>query len=191
MCAHDEGALTVEPTRTLAQLEALIGHEGVSAEYVHFRIDLLKAQWAVRRAFAQALSAGDEHDRTQGATAAHNRRAAPVFDEAAFALFLIAQLGAIVPMYRERSLHYASIEAGLMAQLLEMSAPAYGIGLCQIGTLEFQRIRHFFALDEGHVLVHSLLGGSIDTQQESHWSSHQEPYYHMPSMEEEREEGEI
>jgi SagB-type dehydrogenase family enzyme len=116
---------------------------------------------------------------------------APIFDEAAFAVFLIAQLGAIVPMYGERSLHYASIEAGLMAQLLEMSAPAYGMGLCQIGTLEFQRIRHFFALDEDHVLVHSLLGGSIDTQQQSHWSSHQEPYYHMPSMEEEREEGEI
>jgi hypothetical protein len=77
-----------------------------------------------------------------------------------------------------------------MTQLLEMSAPAYGMGLCQIGTLEFQRIRHFFALDEDHVLVHSLLGGLIDTQQ-SLWSSHQEPHYHMPSMEEEREEGEI
>lgn len=81
-----------------------------------------------------------------------------------------------------------------MAQLLEMSAPSCGMGLCQIGGLEFQRIRHLFALDEDHVLVHSLLGGLVDTQQQKQWKSHQEPYHHMPSLsssEEEREEGEI
>jgi amino acid adenylation domain-containing protein len=88
----------------------------------------------------------------------------PIFDEAAFSIFLIAQLSAIAPMYGDRSMHYATIEAGLMAQLLETSAPACGIGLCQIGDLDFKRIRDLFALDQSHVLVHSLLGGLIDTR---------------------------
>lgn len=103
MCAHDEDALNHEPARTLAQLEALIGRDGVSTEYVRFRIDLLKGQWAVRRAFAQALSAGDELGRTQGATDTHNRQAVPVFGEAALAL-----------------------EPGMLASLLELLRAATG-----------------------------------------------------------------
>jgi SagB-type dehydrogenase family enzyme len=99
----------------------------------------------------------------------------PIFDEAAFGLFLIAQLGAIVPMYGDRSMHYAAIEAGLMAQLLEISAPAGGIGLCQVGDLDFEPIRHLFALDQSHVLVHSLLGGLIDTEHTESWSPLEQP----------------
>ena len=115
----------------------------------------------------------------------------PVFDEAAFAIFLIAQLSAIAPMYGERSLHYATIEAGLMAQLLETSASACGIGLCQIGNLDFKRIRHFFAVDKNHVLVHSLLGGLIDPHQGKHWSPFQEAYYGTVGSQGNWEEGEI
>jgi hypothetical protein len=48
-----------------------------------------------------------------------------------------------------------------MAHLLESSAPAHGIGLCQIGSIEFDRIRHLFDLEPSHVLIHSLLGGPI------------------------------
>jgi SagB-type dehydrogenase family enzyme len=85
-----------------------------------------------------------------------------IFDEGAFAIFLIAQLKAIVPLYGDRSIHFATIEAGLMTQLLEMSAPSCGIGLCQIGSLEFQHIEHLFDLDDSHTLIHSLIGGLID-----------------------------
>lgn len=88
----------------------------------------------------------------------------PIFDEAAFALFLIAQLSAITPVYGEHSLHYAVIEAGAIAQLLETSAPAYQLGLCQIGSLEFEQIRPFFKLGESCVLAHSLLGGLVDNE---------------------------
>ncbi len=87
-----------------------------------------------------------------------NRR---IFQQAAFSLFLIAQLNAIEPLYGEHALRFSTIEAGLMAQLLEMAAPKYVIGLCQIGWLEFDRIRQHFLLDEGHRLVHSLVGGRL------------------------------
>lgn len=86
-------------------------------------------------------------------------------DASAFSIFLIAQMNAIQPMYGEYARHYAAIEAGLMTQLLEMSAPAQHVGLCQMGGLEFQRVRHLFSLDDGHVLLHSLVGGGIEPRQ--------------------------
>jgi SagB-type dehydrogenase family enzyme len=109
----------------------------------------------------------------------------PIFDEAAFGLFLIAQMKAITPMYGEWSAHFATIEAGLMAQLLEMTAPACGLGLCQIGVMDFARVREWFRLEESHVLVHSLLGGVVDESQL--WT----PTSEAVAVLDEREEGEI
>jgi amino acid adenylation domain-containing protein/thioester reductase-like protein len=82
-----------------------------------------------------------------------------IFDEAAFSLFLIAQLNAIIPMYGGESLRFATLEAGSMSHLLESTGGDCQIGLCQIGHVDFGAIRHLFALDDGHVLVHSMVGG--------------------------------
>jgi len=83
----------------------------------------------------------------------------PIWRRAAFSIWLVVELAAIVPLYRESSLCFAVLEAGLMAQLLELHAPNAGLGLCQMGQVDFARIREPLALDEGHVLVHSLVGG--------------------------------
>jgi acyl carrier protein len=88
-----------------------------------------------------------------------------IFDTAAFALFLVGQMRAITPLYGTWSRDFCLLEAGLMTQLLEISAPDAGIGLCQIGGFEFDTIHHWFALDEGHVYLHSLIGGPIDKNQ--------------------------
>jgi SagB-type dehydrogenase family enzyme len=101
----------------------------------------------------------------------------PVFERAAFSLFLVAQLAAARPIYGERALHYATVEAGLMAELLELAAVAGQIGLCQIGDLDFDRCRAALALDEDHVLVHSLIGGRRPAA--------------VSAPSEEREEGEV
>ena len=69
---------------------------------------------------------------------------------------------AIAPSYGPISLHFSTIEAGLIAQTLEQMAPACGLGLCQIGSLQFDRIRPLFLLDRPHVLIHSLVGGLLD-----------------------------
>ncbi len=84
-----------------------------------------------------------------------------IFDESAFSIFFIAQLGAIAPLYGKRSRDFALVEAGLMAQLLESTAPSCRIGLCQIGNIQFEPIAQLFDLDESHVHVHTLLGGRI------------------------------
>ncbi|HET7238576.1 MAG TPA: nitroreductase family protein, partial [Terrimicrobiaceae bacterium] len=90
----------------------------------------------------------------------------PVFDSAAFSIFLVAQLDAIEPLYGDLSLSFATIEAGLMTQLLEVGAPAYGIGLCQMGGLDPARLRRPLALESGHVFLHSLVGGLIADPEE-------------------------
>lgn len=85
----------------------------------------------------------------------------PVYDEAAFSLFLIADLAAIAPMYGEESLPFAALESGYLSQLLMLRAPDCGLGLCPIGTLEFDRVRDLFDLGENRVLIHSHLGGLL------------------------------
>ena len=83
----------------------------------------------------------------------------PIFDQAAFSIFLVARLAAIGPMYGEQARDFCLLEAGAMLQLLMLAAPGHDLGLCPIGRLEFERIRPAFGLDESHFLAHSLLGG--------------------------------
>ncbi|HEX4966518.1 MAG TPA: amino acid adenylation domain-containing protein, partial [Thermoanaerobaculia bacterium] len=86
----------------------------------------------------------------------------PVFEKSAFSIFLVGQLAAIAPIYGDLARDFCLLEAGYMTQLLMLSAPTDGVGLCPIGHLAFEPIRDAFALDEGHVLLHSLVGGAVD-----------------------------
>ncbi|WP_433385475.1 amino acid adenylation domain-containing protein [Micromonospora sp. KLBMP9576] len=83
----------------------------------------------------------------------------PVYDSAAFALFLVAQRAAIEPLYQEQSGTFTAIEAGAMAQLLTMAAPDLGLGLCGIGSLDTAALAALFDLETSHRLVYALLGG--------------------------------
>jgi amino acid adenylation domain-containing protein len=85
----------------------------------------------------------------------------PVFDKAAFAVYLVAELASIGAMYRERALHYSTLEAGHITQLLEMHSPEINIGLCQIGGLETADFSELLDLQPSHLLLHGLLGGGI------------------------------
>ena len=89
-----------------------------------------------------------------------------IFDESAFSIFLVGELAAIAPLYGELSRDFCLIEAGLMSQLLDMSARNYNIGLCQIGNCNFDSVRHLFALENSHIYLYCLLGGRIDFQTE-------------------------
>ncbi|RZU53337.1 amino acid adenylation domain-containing protein [Krasilnikovia cinnamomea] len=83
----------------------------------------------------------------------------PVYEQAAFALFLIAELDAIEPLYGEAAAGFCRIEAGGMAQLLTMTAPEYGLGLCGIGSLVDADIAALFDLGASHQLIYSMVGG--------------------------------
>ncbi|MEE4678039.1 amino acid adenylation domain-containing protein [Pseudomonas alliivorans] len=83
----------------------------------------------------------------------------PVYENAAFSLFFIADMAAIEPLYGERSRDFCHIETGAMAQLLTMTAADHGLGLCGMGSLEEQQLPTLFDLGASHRLIYSMVGG--------------------------------
>ncbi|HEY6320788.1 MAG TPA: nitroreductase family protein, partial [Thermoanaerobaculia bacterium] len=88
----------------------------------------------------------------------------PVFDLAAFTLFLVAELRASSPLYPELARDFALLEAGYMSQLLMATAAEEEIGLCPIGDLSFAPLRAHLLLDDSQVLLHSHLGGHAEAR---------------------------
>ncbi|WP_323162398.1 non-ribosomal peptide synthetase, partial [Pseudomonas glycinae] len=91
----------------------------------------------------------------------------PVYENAAFSLFFIADMAAICPLYGERSRDFCHIESGAMAQLLSMTAVEHGLGLCGIGSVEEQQLTTLFDLGPSHELIYSMIGG-LRTADEQH-----------------------
>jgi hypothetical protein len=85
----------------------------------------------------------------------------PLLEASSFIIFLIADLDAIRPLYADASLRYCAIEAGLMAQLLEMSCAGTTIGLTQIGSIQIDAQKEHFQLGPSHELIHAIVGGSV------------------------------
>ncbi|MBO1049480.1 MAG: amino acid adenylation domain-containing protein [Dolichospermum sp. DEX182a] len=93
----------------------------------------------------------------------------PIFEQSAFAIFLIGEMKAKAPMYGESAKDLCLLEAGYMGQLLMDNAPDCEIGLCPIGFLDIEHLRDLFRLEESQVLLHSFLGGKIDLFQKKQW----------------------
>ncbi|HEX9736952.1 MAG TPA: amino acid adenylation domain-containing protein [Thermoanaerobaculia bacterium] len=100
----------------------------------------------------------------------HHPANRPTFDRAAFSLFLIGRLSAVAPIYGELAKDFCLLEAGAIIQLLQDAAPSADLGLCPVGALSFESIRPLFDLEDGDLLLHSLLGGSIDRSQTASWT---------------------
>ncbi|WP_323158432.1 non-ribosomal peptide synthetase [Pseudomonas viridiflava] len=94
----------------------------------------------------------------------------PVYENAAFSLFFIADMAAIEPLYGERSRDFCHIETGAMAQLLTMTAADYGLGLCGMGSLEEHQLPALFDLGASHRLIYSMVGGvrAVGEQRRDH-----------------------
>lgn len=106
------------------------------------------------------LNEGLELDR-----AIHIAANQPIFDDSGFSIFLIADMDAITPMYGKLSKEFCFLEAGYIAQMLMQAAPSQQIGLCPIGTVRSDQFRDAFQLEPRHVLLHTLVGGSIAADQ--------------------------
>ncbi len=98
-----------------------------------------------------------------------------IFNESAFAIFLLGQQSAIEPMYGNWSKDFSVLEAGYIGQLLMEEAPKHDIGLCPIGHLNFDSIADLFKLDESHDLLHTFLCGKIDKLQKESWMDSSPP----------------
>jgi acyl carrier protein len=96
-----------------------------------------------------------------GAYAGHGDNTA-IFEQSAFALFCVAHLDGIEPMYGDWSLDFCRLEAGYIGQLLTTHAPQFGVGLCAIGAMDFADAHGALRLGERDLLIQSFLGGRID-----------------------------
>ncbi|MDB4948134.1 MAG: amino acid adenylation protein, partial [Gemmatimonadetes bacterium] len=90
--------------------------------------------------------------------APHNRE---VFERSGFSLLLCSAppSGGAGEGARERD--GSLLLAGGVGQMLMTAGPAMGIGLCPIGSLEFDRVRHLFGLEGDAVFLHAFVGGRI------------------------------
>lgn len=84
----------------------------------------------------------------------------PIYQSSSFSLYFIAQMDAIEPIYGEHSKQFATIEAGSILQLLMSRQAEYNIGLCPVGTINFESIRSQFKLDHTHQFIQCIVGGS-------------------------------
>ena len=84
---------------------------------------------------------------------------APLSQGAAFSVFFVAALSAIVPMYGRLARDFCLLEAGYLAQLLMAQAAEVGIGLCPVGMLADRDLRTSLRLREDDLIIHSMVGG--------------------------------
>jgi amino acid adenylation domain-containing protein len=85
-------------------------------------------------------------------------------EQSGFTIVLVADLDAIEPLYGTRAERFSLIEAGLIAQLLEMEADGCGIGLCQVSMDDTATLRQALELGDGHKVLHGLVGGLCRSQ---------------------------
>ena len=89
----------------------------------------------------------------------------PAFEEAGFALFLVARMAAITPLYGAVSRRFAALEAGLMAELLAGVAAEHGLALSPAAG-RLGELREVLDLEESHEPLQILLGGFADPDRE-------------------------
>jgi epothilone synthetase B len=129
--------------------------------YLHVKAD--RVEGLAQATYYYDRSAGSLVQLEAGAHidgAAHVETNREIYAQAAFSIFLIAKMDAIIPLYgKALATQFCMLEAGYMGQALMLSASEHEVGLCPIGALDFDAIRDFFHLDPDHVFLHSLVGG--------------------------------
>jgi natural product biosynthesis luciferase-like monooxygenase protein/amino acid adenylation domain-containing protein len=85
----------------------------------------------------------------------------PIFESAAFAIFMIDKPSAIEPVYGNLSRNFCFLEAGHLGQLLMSVAPSCRIGLCPVGGGATDGSFDSIGLEPGQSLIYSLLGGGV------------------------------
>lgn len=82
--------------------------------------------------------------------------------DAAFIVFLVADMDTVEPEYKSASSTLCLLEAGLIAQMLDQAAPSLGLGMCQLGGFYFKKAESLFQLERKSLYLHSLAGGIPD-----------------------------
>lgn len=79
--------------------------------------------------------------------------------EAAFSIYLVADVAAVRAFYGAVAREFCLLEAGYIGQALMIEAEARGLGLCAIGAMDSAAAAAAMQLGEGLEIVHSFVGG--------------------------------
>lgn len=90
---------------------------------------------------------------------------------AAFALFMVAPMSTLNRELGAQAGRLALLQSGHVGQLLLERQAEFGIGVCPIGALRFERIRQAFGLDQSAKLVHSFVCGALLQELPDDWRS--------------------
>lgn len=86
-----------------------------------------------------------------------------IFENSAITIFFIFNSYVTMPKYKGLSYHYATIDCGIMVQLLtSIIEKLENIGLCSIGDINFDKVKKFFNLSKYQVLLHTIELGKYD-----------------------------
>lgn len=98
-----------------------------------------------------------------------------MYDKSGFAVFLIAELKAIEPVYLDFSIGLVTIDSGYIKQLLLNAEESKSIGLTSVDAIDFEPIKKEFKLDYSHVVLSGMLGGygveNLNFKFDDNWSS--------------------
>jgi amino acid adenylation domain-containing protein len=81
-------------------------------------------------------------------------------ENAAFLLFLVARMNAILPMYGPLAPEFCLLEGGYMGRLLTLAAASNHTGLIPVPGIDFDSVKEIFKAEDDAVLVHAFQGGS-------------------------------
>lgn len=87
---------------------------------------------------------------------AHYSANKEIFKSSAVSIFMIYDAAVTMPKYGGMGYFFASIDTGIMVQLMTQVAELNHIGLCSIGDMNFLKIEKYFKLTPAHVLIHSV-----------------------------------
>ncbi|HEY4383830.1 MAG TPA: SagB/ThcOx family dehydrogenase, partial [Ktedonobacteraceae bacterium] len=99
-------------------------------------------------------------------------------ENAAFLIFLVARMNAILPMYGPLAPEFCLLEGGYMGRLLTLTAASNHIGLIPVPGIDFDSVKEIFKAEDDAVLVHAVQGGS---SLEAHSEIPTQPFHAEPA----------
>ncbi len=79
-----------------------------------------------------------------------------IFTSAAFSIYLIYNPQTNMPKYGAMGYYFACLDAGIMVSTMTQAAELLDLGLCSIGTIQFDKVRDYFKLNANQVFIHAV-----------------------------------
>jgi len=101
-----------------------------------------------------------------------------LYESSGFAIFMIAEMDAIAPLYGQSSEQLVILEAGYIGQLLRSKQHQHHVSLLPLGGLDFDRMSCLFKLKPSQRFIHCILGGQAAGMAQGRQPGERKSEYH-------------